>query len=584
MASSGNFAVWNSRELGSYLSLSNASTKVLGNTSTDASGVNTNMAVSSGKWYIEFRLVVSGSSYPYISLGSGTNAQDFNSTTGYNGEIRFHAPNSTSMNDNTSSGNMDIDNWGTVTLTETGTTACNNGDVVGFALDLDNKKLFISRNGTFYNSGDPANGTNPQASWTTNPPEVFINCFTYTSSRGCVINAGQDSTFGGGVSAGGNSDVNGFGDFKYSVPANFLAMCSANMPVNDDIDPAQTDTEHALKNYNAILYTGNSSTNAISGLGFRPDLVWFMGRTQTAAYSQGLINSTRGASLGLYSDRNNAETNFSSDFASFDSDGFTLNAGSSANINNSGKTFVAWCWRANSGTTSSNGNGSITSTVQSNPAGTFSIVKYTGTGSNATVGHGLSSAPAFILFKRLSGGSENWQVYHAGIGAEKYLVLNAYNGQSTSSTRFNDTEPTSTVFSIGTESGVNTSSADHIAFCWSNVDGMQRFGRYEGNNQDNNGPFIFTGFRPRILAIKGADEDYGWYVFDSVRNTNNLVDRQVSWYPGGGESEEPTGARKVDFYSNGFKVMASAASINGANDTYVYMCWGDTPAKYNNAF
>ena len=140
------------------------------------------------------------------------------------------------------------------------------------------------------------------------------------------------------------------------------------------------------------------------------------------------------------------------------------------------------------------------------------------------------------------------------------------------------------MISIGTNTTVNGSGNDYIVYSWHNVEGYQRFGTYEGNNTDNNGPFVYLGFRPRLLVLKGIDESYGWYVFDSERSENNLVDDMVSWFPGGSETSEPTGARKVNFLGDGFKVMADAASINGANDTYIYMAWGDVPYKYCRAF
>ena len=183
-----NFCVWSSSEEYGYLDISLGGCKLVGNTTTDAAGANTTMGFNSGKWYSEYYMLSTGqSSYPYLNLSSGNNAEDPGSNTGFRGEIRFHAPNSTGMDDNTGATGM-TDNWGTVTLTETGVTAATNGDVIGFALDLDNKKLFISKNGTYYNSGNPATGTNPQATWSTNPRDVFINGFIYRSGRGWIGN------------------------------------------------------------------------------------------------------------------------------------------------------------------------------------------------------------------------------------------------------------------------------------------------------------------------------------------------------------------------------------------------------------
>jgi len=137
---------------------------------------------------------------------------------------------------------------------------------------------------------------------------------------------------------------------------------------------------------------------------------------------------------------------------------------------------------------------------------------------------------------------------------------------------------------VGIGSDRNTSSSTNVAYVWADVEGSQKFGTYIGNNTDNDGPFVYTGFRPRMIVIKGATEAYPWFVFDSARNPHNLVDKHLRWNGADAEATEPTGARKVDFLSNGFKVMADEASLNGSGDTYVYMAWGDVPFKYNNTF
>ena len=180
--------------------------------------------------------------------------------------------------------------------------------------------------------------------------------------------------------------------------------------------------------------------------------------------------------------------------------------------------------------------------------------------------------------------TDNWVVYARSQGASKRAQLNSNITWGTSTGSFNSTDPSSTLITLGSSSGTNASSGNYVCYAWHNVEGYQRFGTYIGNNTDNDGPFVYTGFRPRMLAIKGATESYPWCVFDSARNTHNLVDKHIAWNYADAEATEPTGARKVDFLSNGFKVMADAASINGDADTYVYMAWGDVPFKYNNTF
>ena len=588
MPSSGNFGTWNGAEIASYLTLTKGNAKVLGNTSTDASGINLNFGVNSGKWYVEFYLILSGSNYPYVGLSAGPTSQDFAaSNTGYNGDIRYHAPNSTGMGNNTGSAGIS-NQWGTITVTETGVDACSNGDVVGFALDMDNKKLFISRNGTFFNSGNPAAGTYPQATWTVNPQNAYINCFTYTSSRGCIVNCGQDSTFSGAISAGGNADDNGFGDFKYAPPSGFLAISTANLPISADIDPAQTSTDFPQKQFNVVTYTGTGSNgNNITGLGFQPDLVWFKNRSNGGgAYKNNLADTNRGVQKVLYSDATNAEET-NGDITSFDSDGFTV-GGSGTYVNASSQNYVGWCWKANGGTTASNSDGDITSTVQANTKAGFSIVTYSGTLSGpgtASVGHGLTKKPDFLMSKARTTNTDNgnWHCSHVGLTSFNYRIrLNTDEAQADRSSAGDMASLfTSSTFGTNATSGLNTNGDTYVAYVWHNVEGMQRFGKYEGNaNAD--GPFVYLGFRPRLLVIKNIDAADGWVVVDTARETfNPLGEKMLSWNNNNAEFD-PANVN-MDILSNGFKLRNTDQKINTSH-TFVYMAWGDVPFLYNNAF
>ena len=579
MASSGNFATWNrlvySTNFRSGMSPSYGNTR--SNPGNACIGFST-MAMTTGKkWYIEAYAILAYNlgTIGIFSLDSYATKNNFNANYHNSDGIFWH-----------SNGQLYIES----DISQS-TTAYNSGDVVAFAVDLESTTETVK----FYKNGSLQD--------TQNIPSGFLNRDWFfslsrpTSGGGYIMNAGQDSTFAGTISAGGNSDDNGFGDFKYSVPSGYLALCSGNLGISDDIDPAQTDDNYPQKQFNTVLYTGNATNgHGITGLGLQPDMVWFQRRSVSGAYGEGIIDSNRGASVGLYPNRTEQEANFSSDFVSFDSDGFTLNAGSSANINNSGQTFVAWCWRANGGTTASNSSGSITSTVQANQAAGFSIVTYAGndgswgSGNRDTFGHGLSAAPEFIIIKERNN-TDAWTVFHAHVGngggsnaAANNLRLDTsdalYTNQSYKS--FGETMPTSTLVTVEGNT-TNSSGVNHVAYCWHSVEGYSKFGSYEGND-NTDGPFVYTGFRPRMLCIKGVDEAYSWFVFDSARNTFNLVDKHLRWDGTDAELTEPTGARRVDFLSNGFKVRASAASLNGNNDTYVYMAWGDVPFKYNNSF
>ena len=577
MTTNTNFATWNGVVKPAYTDFEHGNTKSDGNTGTDAAGANSSIGMSSGKWYAEFYLTVN-TTYPVLGLSPGASAGDnrpFNSNSGYLRIVGYKPGATTKLEDNSSI--FSPASFGTVTLNQTNVLAGATGDIIGMAVDVDNKKLWLSKNGTFMNSGDPAAGSNEQISWTTNPQDIFFNCITYTGGRAVQGNWGQDSTFAGNTTAGGNTDENGYGDFKYSVPTGFLALCSANLPVSDDIDPAQTDTDFPQKQFNTITYTGANSAQSVTGLGFKPDLVWLKARN--SAQHHAIFDSSRGALKRIGSSRNNAEDTFSGFLSSFDTDGFSF--GGADNTQNGSYNYVGWCWRANGGTTASDGNGSITTTVQANTASGFSIITYTGTGSNATIGHGLSAKPDFILFKRRSGGGENWQVYHSSLGATKYLLLNHLNASSTSSTRFQDTEPTNSVISIGSESGVNTSSGTHVAYCWHGVDGYSKFGTYEGNGDDENGPFIYTGFRPRLIFCKNIDTSNEWFVQDTARETHNVTKNFMEW--NSSDAEQSNDHSEMDILSNGFKCRGNSGRFNDTA-TYVYGAWGDVPFKYNNTF
>jgi hypothetical protein len=391
------------------------------------------------------------------------------------------------------------------------------------------------------------------------------------------MNAGQDSSFAGRATAQGNADGNGFGDFYYTPPSGFLAPCSGNLPISDDIDPAQTDTDYPAKNFNTVLYSGNASTNAITGLGFKPDLIWIKGRNDST--DNRLVDSTRGVGVALKSNTDGGDVSEGNGVTAFGTDGFTL--GSETGYNGSSINFVSWSWKANGGTTSSNGSGSITSTVQANTKGGFSIMTYTGNGSaGATIGHGLSAKPDLIFTKRRSS-SQTWGVYHSALGATKYLALNSNAAAGTSTLFWNDTEPTDSLITFGTEGRVNANSETYVAYAWHNVEGYSRFGSYEGNINDD-GPFVYTGFRPRMLWIKEADNADDWVVYDTARDPFNRGISRVLRY------ENPTAefdgsTRAIDMLSNGFKIRTSNNTINQSS-TFVYGCFGDVPFRYNNTF
>ncbi len=467
------------------------------------------------------------------------------------------------------------------------------GDIYMIALDLDNYKLYIGRNGTWYsNNTAGATGSNTditqvdgwaiESTWQGSFWTPVLWIAGASSGTAGYFNFGQDSTFGGQISAGGNQDSNSLGDFAYSVPSGYLAWNTSNLPISDDIDPAQTDDNFPQKNFNTVLYTGTGSSNAISGLGFQPDLVWLKQRGSSG--SNMLLDTNRGTNARLSSNNSNDERTASSYFTSFDSDGFTVTGNDSISNVSSG-TFVGWCWRANGGTTATNNDGSITSTVQANIKAGFSIVTYTGSGSTDTIGHGLTQKPDFIITKNRDG-AYSWTTTHKSMnsGGEPAnngrIYLNSTGAYGVGNNLYDFGSFTNSVFAVnGGDNNLNASGSDYVSYVWHSVEGYSNFGSYVGNGSTN-GPFIYTGFRPRMIFVKRSSTTGGWWVFDSARDTFNPVNKYVGWHDSGSESS----GSNFDFTSAGFKLRTSDGDFNGSGSTIIYGAWGDVPFKYNNTF
>jgi len=323
---------------------------------------------------------------------------------------------------------------------------------------------------------------------------------------------------------------------------------------------------------NATLYTGNGGTltvaNGVAGQSFQPDFVWL--KTRSTSQNHSLIDSVRGNTKILYSDLTNAENTFSGVLDSFNSNGFTL--GSSASVNQNGTTFVGWQWKAG-GAAVTNTAGTISSQVSANTTSGFSVVTYTGTAANATVGHGLGVAPSMIITKNRDS-STAWWVYHASLGNTKYIVLNTSAAEVTSSAAWNNTSPTSSVFSLGAS---NPSNANQdVAYCWAPIAGYSAFGSYTGNGSTD-GPFVYTGFRPRYVMVKRTDSSESWFVLDTARSPFNVP---TAWLAPNLSNAEGTDVL-FDILSNGFKQRST--STNASGGTYIYMAFAENPFKYANA-
>ena len=573
MASSGTFATWDSRHYqggsGSTATFSEGNCRV-GTTSGGYPLQYSNFAFpATGKYYIELNNIVNNN-YHVFGISRQINVRYGDGLLNQTGSYQYQAWNGQKRGNGGSAASYGS-SWTSV------------GDVIGLAFDADNGKIWWSKNGTFQASGDPAAGSNEAFSGLDASETYYFGWSDYyTSKAGTVhINCGQDSSFSGSKTSGSANatDSNGFGDFYYTPPTGFLALCSANVPTSENIDPAETDDDYPAKNFNTVIWTGNQTDDrAVTGVGFKPDLVWLK---QRASFSNPgiLTDSSRGATKRIESYSAVAEATDSDGLKSFTSDGFTLGTNDKYNWTNT-HTYVAWCWRANGGVTSSNTNGSITTTVQANTKAGFSIMTYTGTGSNATIGHGLSAKPDFILIKRRSS-EQTWGVYHTSLGATKYLALNLNGTAGTDTAFWNDTEPTTSVITIGTEGRVNQNTGTYVAYAWHNVEGYQKFGSYTGNGNAS-GIFIHMGFRPRLFVTKKLGTD-NWIVIDSGRETFNAVGEKVLLWDTNDTEFDPSNVN-LDFVSNGVKMRNTDGKINANGTDYVYMAWGDVPFKYNNAF
>ena len=332
--------------------------------------------------------------------------------------------------------------------------------------------------------------------------------------------------------------------------------------------------------FQTTLYTGNGTDNhAITNGGnsnLQPDWTWI--KYRPAGVSHVTYDSTRGATKRLYVDFASTEATVATGLKSFDSDGFTLGTLGESNANN--VTFASWNWGANSGSTSSNTDGSITSTVQANQTAGFSIVSYTGTGSAATVGHGLGKAPAWILVKSRTT-SANWTVrHHKTTNNYDFLSLNSDAGPTANDSCWTQTDPTSSVFSIGTASATNQSGIGYIAYCFAEIQGYSKIGKYLGNGESN-GTFVHTGFKPEFILWKDiGGSGNGWFVLDAQRNPLNTITNK---YIRADESGAEGGASKLlDMFSNGFKLMNADSAINSAGRSYIYMAFARNPFVTSN--
>ena len=337
---------------------------------------------------------------------------------------------------------------------------------------------------------------------------------------------------------------------------------------------AYTTIDDPLQYFNTVLYTGTGSSTNVTGVGFNPDWVWIKCRSHDVT-DHVLFDRVRGAGQRLVSGDFGDEETQTGIMSAFVTDGVTVGTGGASN--GSSRTYAMWNWLAG-GSASSNSNGTITSNVSANQTAGFSIVTYTGTGSNATVGHGLGSVPRFIVTKdRDSGSSYGWYTYHASQGATKNLYFHTADSEVTSSDRWQDTTPTSSVFYVGTNGGVNGSSSGMLAYCFAEKKGYSKFGTYKGTGNAE-GAFVYTGFRPAWVLFKRTNGNGNWQLIDDKRLGYNPESR--TFYINNQLSEQDE--TDADIFSNGFRLTNTGSDSNGSGDTYVYLAFAHSPFVNSN--
>jgi len=409
------------------------------------------------------------------------------------------------------------------------------GDIFMFAVDYDANKAWLGKNGTWVNGGDPALGTS--ADETAFPAE----------SHRIEIRSRNNSIV--------KLDFGQLG-YTHTPPTGFLSFNSGNL----DTPTIENPSDH----YNTVLYTSDNigalGTQVVSGVGFQPDMVWIKNRS-SAATSHTLASVGLSDNGFLKVDTVDGEF-VTSEFGyidSFDSDGYTLKGGATnANFVNQGSdSYVSWNW-----------NESAT------PG--FDIVSYTGTGSAHTESHSLSDAPKFIIIKKFAGTVNNhWRCFHTGLGNTKSIKLSDSAAAQTNTTYWNDTSPTSSNFTVGTNVDINENNESYIGYLWAEVEGFSRFGGYTGNG-DADGPFVWCGFRPAYVLVKSTDVSSGWEIWDSVRSPENVLDERLN---ADQSTAESTAFAPVDLLSNGFKLRDATNNWNGSSNSYIFAAFAESPFK-----
>jgi hypothetical protein len=513
------------------LAANSAVTAAQGNLSYTASNdriIKSTISATSGKWYWEFAPGGGGGPTGCGAINPSVNIYAVVNLTLATAGVSYLGNGNKSVNG---------------TVTSYGATYTS-GDLIGVALDLNANTITFYKNNASQGSISITSGLE----W----------CPAFDQTTGTnYVNFGQRP-------------------FTYTPPSGFVALNTYNL--------STPTIPNGAVYMAATTYTGTgavqSITNTVNGTALQPDWIWI--KRRSAAENHWLVDVIRGVTEGLSSNLTGATVTRTDQTTAFNSNGFALGVDVAGYTNISGQTYVAWQWKAN-GTGVSNTDGSITSTVSANTTAGFAVVTYTGTGANATVGHGLGVAPSMIIVKarNLPNSIDRpWAVYHSGLTSAAYVIfLNTTAAQASAPTYWNSTAPTSTVFSLGNEPVVNGATGtvgQYVAYVFAAVAGYSAMGSYTGNGSTD-GPFVFLGFRPRFVIIKRTDTTNNWHSYTSTIDPYNVVAKTL--YPSLSNAEATE--NDLDFVSNGMKMRDSGTHTNASGGTYIYMCFAENPFKYS---
>jgi hypothetical protein len=519
-ATSSNYAVMNPNDQAGGLVFADGNLKVTAATGWDGSRATFSLP-STGKYYWEATCIsrATGAGVGVLSTSAVITGDLGAAATGY----IYNSGDGNKYNNN--SGSAYGATWGT-------------NDIIGIAWNADAGTLSFYKNGT------------SQGNAYTSLSGTFSPAIGVNGSDSMAANFGQRP-------------------FSYTPPTGFVALNTQNLPT--------PTISNGAVHMDVALQTGTGADAAFPmPNGMAPDFAWLKSRSN--ATNQVTTNRLTTNGQTIYTNTTGAEIfNASLYFGGNDMRMQPYFADAGQN----GQTYVLWGWKAGGGTGVTNTSGSITSTVSANPTAGFSIVLYTGTGANATIGHGLGVAPKMIIVFNRSGGY-NHAVYNSNIGATNYLYLDTTSASSVASSLWNNTTPTSSVFSIGTSGAVNNGNG-YVAYCFAEVAGYSAFGSYTGNGSTD-GTFVYTGFRPRFILIKESTPNArGWRIFDTSRNTYNQAGLTLS--PNSSDAEDSGSGlyNQMDILSNGFKLRAGTNSepTNESGATYIYACFAENPFKYS---